>query len=659
MATGGASTRKDEDFRHTCGLCMEPYRGRTPKILPCFHTFCLPCLTTLEASVTIATPGNPPEDDGRQPEGEEQQSETNRDDNEKKTPETPDSKEESDDVTFSSNDVSTSGQEPRKAVLLCPMCRAPVPVPEGGVAHLQSNFYVDHEKSVDEAPPPVLCDMCDEGNQQHAAHVCHQCSLRMCRECRRCHDKCTRNHHVTSLSLGEPSIARIEKKGVCLVHLDQTLCFHCQQCDVSICLHCKLTSHEGHATLDLAIAAAQARKEVTSLVTSAQEQLQVMESSLLRVECDEQKLTRHKQDVTQQIHARYDVIMASIQRSRDELLDEVSAKEERPRSQLRAQKTAATVTKETLSALVSRAARVSDSDPDVVRVRKELQAALLSEDRLDQHRQQADRQQCMWSWRYDVTDVSLVQQDVVGACMGRVVEGGDDDVTRPLSVTQLADKLDRLVTRLESTEADVTTLKNNEAHLEKNVTALSGDFTALKNREIDMKTDSSALSYEVTALKKTTTALEDDVTAIKTTTSALEGKVAMVGKTTVFNAMFMDEAKTKGDEPIVFSSVKVNEGGCYDDTTGVFTTSVPGTYVFTATVHAGKKDSSVLAYIMVDDNIYAYLHGSYTSNGSSSVSVQLGVGQRVWVKARGDGDGYYSPCMGFTGALVTPQFDSK
>lgn len=130
MATGGASTRKEEDFRHTCGLCMEPYRGRTPKILPCFHTFCLPCLTALQASVTIATPRNPPEDGNRLPEGEEAQSETNTDDNEKKTPETPDSKGETD-------DVNTSGHDARKAVLLCPMCRAPVPVPEGGVAHLQ------------------------------------------------------------------------------------------------------------------------------------------------------------------------------------------------------------------------------------------------------------------------------------------------------------------------------------------------------------------------------------------------------------------------------------------------------------------------------------------------------------------------------------------
>ena len=34
---------------------MEPYRGRTLKLLPCFHTFCLPCLTALAENVTTAS----------------------------------------------------------------------------------------------------------------------------------------------------------------------------------------------------------------------------------------------------------------------------------------------------------------------------------------------------------------------------------------------------------------------------------------------------------------------------------------------------------------------------------------------------------------------------------------------------------------------------
>ena len=123
----------------------------------------------------------------------------------------------------------------------------------------------------------------------------------------------------------------------------------------------------------------------------------------------------------------------------------------------------------------------------------------------------------------------------------------------------------------------------------------------------------------------------------------------------VFHATDIDRTKTELYEPIVFGTVNVNEGGCYDNTTGVFTTTVPGTYVFTATVNSRKEDSCVRAYITVDDTEYTRLYAPYTSMGSGSVSVQLGLGQTVWVEAFSDIDEYYPDGMCFTGALVQPQ----
>ena len=138
---------------------------------------------------------------------------------------------------------------------------------------LQTNFYLDHEASADEAPPPVLCDMCDEGNRQHAAHACQQCLLRMCRSCRRHHDMIARDHDMTPVSHGQPVKERSKTKGLCLIHRDQALCFHCRQCDVSICPRCKLTSHEGHVTVELTSTALEAKEEVTSLVATVHQQV--------------------------------------------------------------------------------------------------------------------------------------------------------------------------------------------------------------------------------------------------------------------------------------------------------------------------------------------------------------------------------------------------
>ena len=262
-------------------------------------------------------------------------------------------------------------------------------------------------------------------------------------------------------------------------------------------------------------------------------------ASLRRVDRDERELTRHKQEVTQHINARYDALVTWATRSRDELLEEVSAKEDSARSQLRAEKTAATVTMETLSALVSRAARVTGKDPDVVWLRNELRAALLSEDGLDHHRQRADRQEPLWGWRYDVTEASVLQLEVVQAYMGRVVEGGRADVSRPLSLRELADKVDRLMNEMTETNNNVTANTANIAaittDINANTTNISSgrdELTSLKKTEVDLQKKMASLITDVADLQKETTSLTADVTTVKKTeadlkktTSSLEEKM--------------------------------------------------------------------------------------------------------------------------------------
>eukprot|EP00745_Piridium_sociabile_P012831 TRINITY_DN19453_c1_g1_i14.p1 TRINITY_DN19453_c1_g1~~TRINITY_DN19453_c1_g1_i14.p1 ORF type:complete len:124 (+),score=34.02 TRINITY_DN19453_c1_g1_i14:211-582(+) len=121
--------------------------------------------------------------------------------------------------------------------------------------------------------------MCEEGDQQPATHKCQDCQSHMCRTCRRLHNKFMVNHRVTSVRPSQPvkeSKKEEEEKKVCMIHRDQVLCFHCRQCQVSICLHCKFSgSHEGHDTVELTKAILEAKEEMTSLVASAQQQVGV------------------------------------------------------------------------------------------------------------------------------------------------------------------------------------------------------------------------------------------------------------------------------------------------------------------------------------------------------------------------------------------------
>ena len=276
-----------------------------------------------------------------------------------------------------------------------------------------------------------------------------------------------------------------------------------------------------------------------------------MQSFLRRVDRDDRELTRQKQEVAQQINARYDALMTWARRSRDELLEEVSAKEDSARSQLRAEKTAATVTVETLSALVSRAARVTGKDPDVVSLRNEMQAALLSEDGLDHHRQRADRQEPVWGWRYDVTEASVLQLEVVQAYMGRVVEGSHADVTRPLSLRELADKVDRLMNEMIETESKVNTNTTNIIAITTNITANTTNITAnssnitanttnisscrddvrtLKKNEVDLLKKTSCLDTNVAELQRKTTSLDTDVANFLKKTTSLETGITTIKK---------------------------------------------------------------------------------------------------------------------------------
>lgn len=153
--TAGSATmsEKADDFRHSCGLCMEPYnKGRIPKLLPCFHSFCVSCLTAVVANAAktqdsiqeekTKTAGPEPVENSLQ-EGEankdnlvpaENEDATNKDSVEKKE------KEDVEGGLGGKQDVGDgeNGVVGNHAdVFLCPSCRAPVTVPAGGVAALQ------------------------------------------------------------------------------------------------------------------------------------------------------------------------------------------------------------------------------------------------------------------------------------------------------------------------------------------------------------------------------------------------------------------------------------------------------------------------------------------------------------------------------------------
>jgi hypothetical protein len=121
-----------------------------------------------------------------------------------------------------------------------------------------------------------------------------------------------------------------------------------------------------------------------------------------------------------------------------------------------------------------------------------------------------------------------------------------------------------------------------------------------------------------------------------------------------FHARNLQSQTPPINTPLVFSNVHLNEGGFFSSTTGYFTVSVPGLYVFISSTGPYDHNSGAYFSLYVDDTSmdwgYAY---SQAGNELSSVHgvVHLQAGQRVWVRNGGPYYGFYSA---FTGFLLSP-----
>ena len=189
----------------------------SPRLLPCFHTFCLGCLKRLVGS-----------------------------------------------------------QQKRTGSFPCPTCRTTVNIPRGGVEKFQVNFYIEAE--VESSGSVVrTCDMCSRGP---ATHKCTDCDQFACDTCTAIHASITvsKSHTVLSLqntkTAGKNAAVLVTKERYCSTHKEEKIRFFCTKCSTVICRDCKLTSHERHATTDLSEKSSEAKQLVLKVTERSRNNLE-------------------------------------------------------------------------------------------------------------------------------------------------------------------------------------------------------------------------------------------------------------------------------------------------------------------------------------------------------------------------------------------------
>ena len=154
-----------------------------PKMLPCFHTFCLKCIEQYGKDT---------------PEGD---------------------------------------------TLTCPLCRGEFKVPVGGLSKLRSNFFLEGLISTVKSVPGTViqavdCDVCLIGKKckEAASSFCTECQQSMCDQCSNIHGSMTisRSHQVSLLGdiIGTEAMKAKLRKQFCEKHSAEEIQFYCKGCKI-------------------------------------------------------------------------------------------------------------------------------------------------------------------------------------------------------------------------------------------------------------------------------------------------------------------------------------------------------------------------------------------------------------------------------------------
>ena len=226
MAEGGSDEIID---KQVCGLCLETYM-KEPKLLACFHSFCLKCL---EEYV----------------------------------------KENVQDNTFQ-----------------CPLCSDSIDLPGGGVRNFETNIYIDIEAL---SKLKHHCDICgpdvDATNQciECNENYCKRCTETHSRM------KLGRSHSLINIDLSGDKRS-VTKTLYCEKHTKEEVKVICKDCDTMLCLVCKLTDHEKHTSIDISDEAKNVMNNMQQKVQEMYENVTILEDVKQRQRDTEQEINKRK-----------------------------------------------------------------------------------------------------------------------------------------------------------------------------------------------------------------------------------------------------------------------------------------------------------------------------------------------------------------------------
>ena len=257
----------------SCSVCMSPFTK--PKILPCFHTFCLHCLNELQR---------------------------------------------------------TSGKH---GEITCPECRRKFQVPGSGYpkdlpANFRMNSLLDVMAIQKCNVAGVKCGNCDKTSAQ--SFYCFKCCAFWCDDCIAAHNiiRANKDHRVLAIKeFQDQDIEDVLKRPVfCQIehHESEELKFFCKNCENAICNTCAITLHEGHAKLLLQNVANERKSSLQSAMETQKEKALQMKNTITRLQSECNEIQEQVACVKKSAQSFIDNLMKVVEAKKQELFKEVEDK---------------------------------------------------------------------------------------------------------------------------------------------------------------------------------------------------------------------------------------------------------------------------------------------------------------------------------------------
>ena len=210
------SSVHEDDVTLICAICRDGLVN--PRTLPCYHSFCLDCLTRASSSSSSS----------------------------------------------SSALAATAAASGSAQIPTCPLCRTTFSIPTGGLPALPTDSLISQLIKRRETPSTlnpndVVTCACEE---EPAEIYCPSCEAFFGAHCLKSHQKTKRTctHETVTLA------AYFEKRGsgditprvFCETHQASELDMFCETCQAVLCAHCAVAKHGKHDVVSLTDQAAKA-----------------------------------------------------------------------------------------------------------------------------------------------------------------------------------------------------------------------------------------------------------------------------------------------------------------------------------------------------------------------------------------------------------------